>query len=284
MKKTLILLLSIGMMLSSQAQLGKIFGGGFSGIVYDPTNYGVAIKTLVETKVQIDKMIEHIDIAIKTKDQVTDIWQMQEDIRQRLYGLNGMKDLRWNDLQNLFEQAMLLGSDPRSYFRYQIPHLQTFSDLINQVGDPESARNLYEWFYEKTTAYDPPENLGDLLKGKAAQAGKRYAAEMFAQKQKMQIAMGYMREADEQAIKAEELRQKASSEGAMSMTEAERALVLQAANTNMIRSMNMREKANQLYSKALEKGPAQRLIDWQHHTKLSRASKARLLPLLLPGT
>lgn len=279
MKKILFLLLSICMIQRAQAQ----FGGGFSGIVYDPTNYAAALDQISKSTIQIEQLSEQIQWMVETKDQLTDIWQMQEDIRQRLYRLNGLENLQWNEMQSLFEQAILMGSDSRNYFRYKIPHLGEFSRLLQSGGEPADARNLYEFFYEKSTAYDPAKSITELLTHQATQAEKRYAAETFSQKQKMQMAMGYMKEADQQAIKAEELRQKVIQEGAVSMSEGERALVLNAANHTMLQSMKMREEANRLYTEALQKGPAQRLLDWQQRTAMLRSTKARLLPMILPG-
>ena len=262
-----------------QAQFG--FGGLTT--VYDPSNYGIAVKQLYEAREMLTKAQEQIRIANMTTDQVTNIFTMQDDIRKSLLELKGLDGLEWNNLTNLFESAMLLSSDPRTYFKHDLPYVNDVYNLLNQGDEPYDTRRMYEYYFQKGTAYDPANNIGELRDHQLDQAEKRYATEMYVQQQKLQLAMQYMQRSEELVIQAEELRQKVGQSGAMSMTEGERVLAQKAASDKMVQSMQLRESANKLLLESLEVGPTQRIVDWQHRAKLLREAKSRALPMLLPG-
>lgn len=280
MKRLLLLTLGIGMMLQTQAQF---FGGGFSGIVYDPTNYAVALKQLVEAKHQIDKLTEQIRWAQATKEQVTDIFSMQDQIRQELRQLQGLKDLRWNDFQQYFEKAMFLEVPPRSYFRHKLPYLDEFDKLLSQGENAVDSRSLYEFFYKENTVYDPAFNLKDHVDQAYEQQEKRYSTEMYMQNQQFHLAMSYQNLAEETALKAEELQQQVSAEGAMSMTEGERILAQKAAHDAMIESIDLREKANDLLLKAMQRNPVQKQMDRNQYYKLRLEAQSETYKRLIPG-
>lgn len=280
MKQILITLCLIGTMSMAQAQFGF---GGFSGIVYDPTNYGIAVKQLYEAQQMLTKAQEQIRLADMTTEQVTNIFSMQDEIRKNLLELKGVEGLEWNNLTKLFESAVLLSSDPRTYFRHPLPRVTEMHRLLNQGDEPDDTRRLYEYYFQKGTAYDPASNLGELRTHQLEQAEKRYATEMYVQQQKLQMSMQYMQRSEELAIQAEELRQKVGQAGGFSMSESERIQAQKAASDKIIQSMQLRESANKLLLESLETGPTQRIVDWQQRAQLLREAKTRALPALLPG-
>ena len=182
----------------SKAQFS--FGGGLS-VVYDPSNYQVALQELTNSVTQISQMTEQIDWAIQTKNQMTEIWDLQDQIRQDLLQLQGMANMRWNDMQDLLEQSMLLGSDPSSFFDYPLPYLNQYDRLINKAADLTDTREFYRFFYETQSAYDPAQDLEAWELAGHEQALKQYSADMFSQQEKIRLAQSYRMLAEDMAIK-----------------------------------------------------------------------------------
>lgn len=273
MKKIALFTLLISIFSIGKAQFG-FFGGGGLSVVYDPSNYGVALQQLTNSVTQISQMTEQIDWAIQTKNQMTEIWSLQDKIQRDLQQLKGMADMKWNDMQDLLEQSMLLSSDPSSYFDRPLPYLDRYDQLINDAIDLSETKEFFDFFYGRQTAYDPPLNLKEWEEKGHEQAIKQYSADMLTQQEKIRLGQSYRMLAEKMAVKAEELRQSVATPGAMSMTEGERILAQHAAQNTMLESMRLKEQSNRLLEEVRQKGETQTLLDKNRYLRL-RLSKMR---------
>lgn len=258
-------------------------------ITYDPAQFGNALVQIGKAAVHIKKVVEtikqiktHIDVAKSTKDEIMRIWALQEKVREDLKKLKGLKNLRWNDLQNAFENAMLLVDNPAQYFRYQMPHVAELHRRLSSGKTSQDVRELYEYFNRFSSAYDPAIDYAEHLESRTEHTEKKYAAEMMIQKRRFHLAMSYSNMAEEMAQKAEELRLKVAEEGNLEMTHGERILAQKAASDAMLQSIELQEKAAHMLELALEKGNAQKGVDIQAVRAKALQVQAEALEDILP--
>ena len=259
-------------------------------ITYDPAQFGNALVQIGKASVHIAKVVEtikqiknHIEVAKSTKDEIMRIWDLQERVRQDLQKLKGLKNLRWNDLQNVFENAMLLVDNPQHYFRYQFPHVAQLYQKLSSGKTSEDVRDLYEYFNRFNSAYDPAIDYDEHLGSKQEQVEKKYAAEMMIQKRRFHLAMSYSNMAEEMAEKAEELRMKVGEESnGLEMTHGERILAQKAASDAMLESIELQEKSARMLELALQKGENQRGVDIQAIRGKALQAQAAAFEKILP--
>lgn len=239
-------------------------------VTYDPAQFANAIVQISKAVTHVKKAIEtikqiksHIEVAKNTKDEIMRIWALQDKVRADLQKLKGLKNLRWNDLQNVFENAMLLVDNPAQYFRYQLPHVAQLHQKLSNGKTSQDVRDLYEYFNRFSSAYDPAIDYGEYLGSEHENTEKKYAAELMIQKRRFHLAMSYGNMAEEMAEKAEELRLKVAEEGNLEMTAGERILAQKAASDAMLQSIELQEKSAAMLELALQKGEAQGGIDRQ---------------------
>ena len=259
-------------------------------ITYDPAQFGNALVQIGKAAVHIKKVVEtikqiktHIDVAKSTKDEIMRIWNLQEKVRQDLQKLKGLRNLRWNDLQNVFENAMLLVDNPENYFRYRLSHVSQLYQKLSSGKTSQDVRDLYEYFNRFNTAYDPALDYDEHLQNKQEQVEKKYAAELMIQKRRFHLAMSYSNMAEEMAEKAEELRMKVGQESnGLEMTHGERILAQKAASDAMLESIELQEKAAAMLELALKKGENQRGVDIQAIRAKSLKAQAASFQKILP--
>ena len=258
-------------------------------ITYDPAQFGNALVQIGKAAVHIKKVVEtikqiktHIDVAKSTKDEIMRIWALQDKVREDLRKLKGLKNLRWNDLQNVFENAMLLVDNPGQYFRYQMPHVAELHRRLSSGKTSQDVRELYEYFNRFSSAYDPAIDYGEHLEAETEHTEKKYAAEMMIQKRRFHLSMSYSNMAEEMAQKAEELRLKVAEEGNLEMTHGERILAQKAASDAMLQSIELQEKAAHMLELALEKGKAQKGVDIQTLRAKALEAQAEVFEDILP--
>lgn len=258
-------------------------------VTYDPAQFANAIVQISKAVTHVKKAVEtikqiksHIEVAKNTKNEIMRIWALQDKVRQDLQKLKGLKNLRWNDLQNVFENAMLLVDNPAQYFRYQLPHVAQLHQKLRTGKTTQDVRDLYEYFNRFSSAYDPAIDYDEHLENEQENIEKKYAAEMMIQKRRFHLAMSYANMAEEMAEKAEELRLKVAEEGNLEMTAGERILAQKAASDAMLQSIELQEKSAQMLELAMQKGEAQGGIDLQAIRGKSLEAQAASFEDILP--
>ncbi|MEL7531336.1 MAG: hypothetical protein AAFN10_08520 [Bacteroidota bacterium] len=282
MKKIILLtaLLSLFGLKESRAQF----------ITYDPAQFVNALVQIGKAGVHISKAIEtintikkHIETAKQTKEQLEEIWALQQKVRQDLQKLKGLKDLKWHDLQNIFEHAMFLVDDPATYMRYNLPHVSQLHQKLSTGSTAADVKDLYEYFYRYNTAYDPAIDFDEQVEQDYKQKERQYAAELLLQKRNFHLAMSYSNLAEEMAVKAEELRQKVKMENELEMTAGERILAQKAAQDAMIQSIELQEKSAAMLSQAMQKGQVQQGIDKNAYFANRLKKQAQAYKSIIPG-
>lgn len=259
-------------------------------ITYDPAQFLNALAQIGKAGVQIRRAVEtiqeiksHVEVAKRTKAQLEEIWYLQKKVREDLTKLKGLKNLRWHDLQNVFEHAMFLVDNPNGYLRYQFPHVAQLHQKLSSGHTAADVRDLYEFFYRFNTAYDPAIDFEEQLSQEFDSQEKTYAAELMIQKRRFHLSMTYANMAEEMALKAEELRQKVKQEQELEMTAGERILAQKAAQDAMIQSIELQEKSSKLLAEALQKGPVQEAVDQSAYYSLRLQKQTKAYESIIPG-
>ncbi|MEM6342972.1 MAG: hypothetical protein AAF927_03795 [Bacteroidota bacterium] len=259
-------------------------------ITYDPAQFANALIQIGKSTAHIAKAVEtinqikkHIETAKQTKQQLEEIWALQQQVQADLKKLKGLKDLKWHDLQNIFENAMFLVDDPAGYLRYQMPAVSQLHHKLTGGSTAGDVKALYEYFYRFNTAYDPAVDYDEQTEQDYQMKERRYAAELMLQKRKFHLAMSYANMAEEMAVKAEELRLKVKAENELEMTAGERILAQKAAQDAMIQSIELQEKSAVMLAEAMQKGQVQQGIDKNARLSNRLQQQALAYRSIIPG-
>ncbi|EMR00711.1 hypothetical protein [Cesiribacter andamanensis] len=227
-------------------------------VVYDPVQFtnmvkslanevqliSTAAKTLQETK-------DILNTAIRTKQEIENIYRLQWQVQEALKVAQGIKDLKWSDLDELTRAAMGLVEDPLVY----LPEL-TGTDRLRQVLQREptlqTTRQLHGLLVGISSQTGP---LQDLVAYEAISRETTLSqfalAEMREQKQ-IQAALSYAQLADDMIYQARELMEAVKRDQRFSMNEAERLHSLRQCQEVMLKSMEIKLEADQLLRSVTE--------------------------------
>ncbi len=211
-----------------------------------------------------------------TKERITALLQLKQEIEKGLYSVEEFKKLQISDLSRIFEEVYSIGS-PLDYGR-DLPVMAEYGGLLERPSTIENAEELYEYFVAGTSAYRPEESgmLDGYLQKAKEQKAKSYAVHVAAQKRQMAAAMTYKRLAEQYTELAEDLSAQVNADGKHRLTTGERIKAQKMASDYLVKSLEMKQKADNLIKEAMQKVPVVQQIDQSRQFYLNRKALEQL--------
>jgi hypothetical protein len=211
-----------------------------------------------------------------TAGQITALLQLKQQIEKGLYSTDEFKKLRISDLSRIIDEVYRMGSIA-DYGR-DLPVISEFGGLLERPSTIENAGQLYNYLFEGTSVYQPEGSgrLDGYLNRAKEQKAKAYAIHVATQKRKMAAAMTYKRLAEQFTQLAGDLSARVNTEGAHRMTTGERIKAQKMAGDYLVKSLEMKQKADQLVKEAMQKAPVVEQIDQSGQFYLNRRALGQI--------
>ena len=205
-----------------------------------------------------------------TKDQLTALLQLKSQIEKGLYSVKDFKKLRISDLSRILEEVYGIGSSAE--YGGDLPFMTEYGSYLGRPASVRNANDLYNYLLSGTSVYRPAEGgtLDGYLKQAKEQQAKAYSVHVAAQKRKMGAAMTYKRLAEQYVELAEDLAAQVNADGAHRMSTGERIKAQKMANDYLIKSVQMKQRADQLVQEATQKPAAVQQVDQSRQYYLNR--------------
>lgn len=250
-------------------------------VVYDPAQFANMLKSfaneiqlIINTANTLKETKNILSTAIRTKEEIENIYSLQYEVQDALKVAKGITDLKWSDLGFVSEKALGISLDPNVYIP-QIP--ETYELRKALVTDPTSynARQLYTLLAGLNAYSTPLESFADFDRMFKNTAINQFAiAEMTAQK-KLQTAMAYNQLADEMIGQANELIREVKRDRRLTMNEAERLSLLKQCQEVIMQSMDLKKQADEMMQNIAEnQSPSRDALMQAHQNQLIRKALA----------
>jgi hypothetical protein len=209
-----------------------------------------------------------------TQEKITALLTLKRQIEGFKYSVEDFKKLRLSDLNSVLEDVYGIGTTVD--YGKDLPFIQEYGALAGRPPTAESARELYDYLFGGTSAYQPEASgtFGGYFQASKERQAKTYALHLAMQKRKMATAMTYQRMAEEYTKLAEDLSAQVTTEGKQRMTTGERIKAQKMANDYMIQALEMKQKADQLMKEAAQKTGLVEQIDQARQNYLNRKAMA----------
>jgi|GEM_PF-4644580 len=205
-----------------------------------------------------------------TQEKITALLTLKKQIEGFKYSVEDFKKLRLSDLSSILENVYGIGTTVD--YGKDLPFIQEYGALASRPPTAESARDLYDYLFADTSAYQPEASgtFGGYLQASKEQQAKTYTLHLATQKRKMAAAMTYQQMAEEYTKLAEDLSAQVTTEGKQRLTTGERIRTQKMANDYMVQSLEMKQKADQLMKEAAQKTGLVEQIDQARQNYLNR--------------
>ncbi len=205
-----------------------------------------------------------------TQQRITALLELKQNIEKHLYSVQEFQKLRMSDLSHIVKEVYGLGH-PVDYGR-DLPFMEEYCAYLDRPSSVENANQLYDYLFAGTSAYRPEGSgtLNGYMKLSREQKAKAYAIHVAAQKRKMAASMTYRRLSEQFTQLAEDLSAQVNAEGEHRMSTGERIKAQKMANDYLVKSLEMKQKADQLMKEASVKSPVVQQIDQSRQYYLNR--------------
>lgn len=205
-----------------------------------------------------------------TSERITALLELKQQVEQHLHSTGEFKKLRISDLSKVLAEVYGLGT--LAAYGQDLPFLGEYGGLLEQPSSIKSADELYNYLLAGTSAYLPEESgtLEGYLKTAKQQKAKAYAIGVAAQKRKMAASLTYKRLAEEFTQLAEDLSAQVNADGEHRMSTGERIKAQKMANDYLVKSLQMKQKADQLLQEAAQKTAVVGQVDQSRQFYLNR--------------
>lgn len=221
-------------------------------VVYDPAQFGNMIKSLAnEVKVisntakTLQETKNILKTAIKTKEEIENIYSLQWQVQDALEIARGITGLKWSDLDFVSQKALGISIDPNVYMP-NIPGTYKLRQALRLDPTTGSARQLYSLLVGINSYSTPVDNYADFENRAKEAAINQFAMGEMSSQKKIQTAMSYNQLADEMIGQANELITAVKSDRRLTMNEAERLSALKECQDVLMQSLDLKLQADEL--------------------------------------
>jgi hypothetical protein len=227
-------------------------------VVYDPAQFGNMIKSLANeiklianTAKTLQETKNILQTAIRTKEEIENIYSLQWEVQYALGIARGIKDLKWSDLDFVSQKALGISIDPNVYIP-NIPETYTLRQTLGREPTTKNARQLYSLLVGINSYSEPINNFADFqIRSKEAAINQFALVEMTGQK-RLQTAMSYNELADEMIAQANELIIAVKRDRKLTMNEAERLSTLKQCQEVLMQSLDLKRQADEMMLSVIE--------------------------------
>ncbi|WP_313989131.1 hypothetical protein [Xanthocytophaga flavus] len=203
-------------------------------------------------------------------EKLKKLLDLKQQIEKELYLAKDFRKLRISDLSKIKSEVYGLPASDR--YVTEVPYVREFVTMTGKTASVENSQKAYDYLFDGTSAYQP-ENSGSLTgyveNSKQAKA-KQYALAIAAQKRKISVAMSYQRLSNQYTTLAEDLSKQITRDGEQKMSTGERIQAQKLANDYMLKSVEMKKKADQLLREASEKSKVVQQVDHSYQAARMR--------------
>lgn len=244
--------------------------------VYDAPNHQAAMAQIQRTEAIINQLSHQID-WLRTQAWIQlETFIHQDSLADEQLNTERLLDLQLAEQSEMFSQLQNLDIPISAYDNGQ------FSGNLPAISeqDATAANELYEFFYPGSPAFLDAEE--DRL-AKLDQREKRRSMIDLLKKQRMHMALVYLKIAHSEALKAEELREYLLHSDVLSMSEGERVAALLKVDDVLARSLHLRREAIDLLQQALEPDSFEQLELEMESARWRLRENREQLEELIPG-
>ena len=229
-------------------------------VVYDPAQFGNMIRSLANEMQMIVKATQTLQetrhilrTAIRTKEEIENIYSLQWKVREALKMAENVRDLKWADLEMLAQQAVGVPIDPKVYLP-NIPEAYPLMQSLGAAPTVGNTRDLYELLVGIYSASPPIDSYADYIQISKGLAINQFSLAEMTEQKKLQTALSYNQLAEEMIEQAKELIRAVKTDRWLTMNEAERLSLLKQSQDVLMKSMEMKLQADELMKSVAESG------------------------------
>lgn len=227
-------------------------------VVYDPAQFGnmlqsiaqqakqaiTAAKTLTETK--------NILVQAKAaKEEIENLHKLHRDAQEALKIARGIVDLKWSDLDFLTGKALGVSVDPH-IFMPNINGTVAIRHTLKSTPGAQSAKELYN-LLTGINSFKSAERFDIFEKQHIESLMNQFAYAEMSDQKFLQTAMSYNTVADEMIAGANELIGAVKTDKRFSMNEAERIATLKQCQDVLLKSLELKTKADEMIRSVMDK-------------------------------
>lgn len=213
---------------------------------------------------------------ISTQEKVTKLLDLKQQIEKGLYLAKDFRKLRISDLMKIRQE--IYGIPTSEQLVTEVPYVSQFSTYINQPSSVSNAKQAYNYLFSYTAPYSTQRasTMNTYAVGVKQEKAKLYAMHIAAQKKKLALSMTYKKLADQYTQLSEDLSAQITADNAQKMTTAERIQSQKLANDYMVKSMEMKQKSDQLLKEASQKSDLVKEVDASYQNAITRYQLSRV--------
>lgn len=216
---------------------------------------------------------ENTEAGVKLKKLI----DLKQQIEKELYLAKDFRKLQISDLSRI--KAEVYGMPAPDKYVTEVPYVREFVSITSRTASVENSQKAYGYLFDGTSVYKPESSgtlKGYVENSKQAKA-KQYALAIAAQKRKISVAMSYQRLSEQYTNLAEDLSKQIGQDGEQKMSTGERIQTQKLANDYMLKSVEMKKKADQLLKEASEKPEIVRQVDHSYQAALMRKQLSKTM-------
>jgi hypothetical protein len=216
---------------------------------------------------------ENTEAGVKLKK----LLDLKQQIEKELYLAKDFRKLQISDLSRI--KAEVYGMPTSDKYVTEVPYVREFVSITSGTASVENSRKAYSYLFDGTSVYKPESSgtlKGYVQNSKEAKA-KQYALAIAAQKRKISVAMSYQRLSEQYTTLAEDLSWQIGQDGGQKMSTGERIQAQKLAGDYMLKSVEMKKKADQLLKEASEKPQVVQQVDHSYQAALMRKQLSKTM-------
>ena len=208
-------------------------------------------------------------------EKLKKLLDLKQQIEKELYAAKDFRKLQLSDLTRI--KSEVYGMPTSDKYVTEVPYVKQFVSLTQKTASVENSQKAYNYLFEGTSVYQPESSgtlKGYVENSKEAKA-KQYSLAVAAQKRKISVAMSYQRLSEQYTTLAEDLSKQISQDDEQKMSTGERIQAQKLANDYMLKSVEMKRKADQLLREAAEKPKVVQEVDHSYQAARMRKQLAQ---------
>jgi hypothetical protein len=227
-------------------------------VVYDPAQFGNMLQSIAQQAKQVltasKTLTETKNILVQAKaakEEIENLHKLHRDAQEALKIARGIVDLKWSDLDFLTGKALGVSVDPH-IFMPAMQGTEAIRHTLTSTPGAESAKELYS-LLTGVTSFKSAESFDDFEKQLNIAMVNQYAYGEMSDQKFLQTAMSYNAVADEMIAGANELIGAVKTDKRLTMNEAERIATLKGCQDVLLKSLELKTKADEMIRSVMDK-------------------------------
>ncbi|UZS00067.1 hypothetical protein [Chondrinema litorale] len=236
--------------------------------VIDPIHIVVSGVNLKKAKDQLQKLEEQLIEIKRVVYNVNQMRLLKERIEERLSSAKSVEDLMFSNIDDEFETAFNFVDNPNQY----VDFIGNFGDLeaLYKAIEEEKPIDLFDYINGYTEG-KVPDNFENFINDESQKTTNKYALMEGLSMKRINMALSYNDLSQKLIEKASELEEATKNQkGVLHMTEYERLQSMKTVHEYLLKSLEIRDKADTYILKTFDSNPYKRYATNMYENKLRR--------------